>query len=270
MPAALSALSADGGTVSFTSAATNLASVDKTHRDIFVKNLATGAVVLASSSAAGVRGNQDSYDSTLSADGKRVAFTSEAKNLVSGDDPGTTDVFVKDLVTGAVVWSTVGASAQRSAGFDPSLSADGKRVAFTSSATDLVPGDTNGSADVFVKDLVSGKLTRVSTRATGVQAVEGSSAPAISGDGRRVAFASTAPDLVPGDENYEEDVFVKTLSTGAIRLVSTTTGGGQGDGGSGLPAVSQGGRKIAFLSFATNLVRRDTNRAGDVFVKTTD
>ncbi len=261
-------LSQHGGKVSFTSSASNLTAADKNYRrDIFVKNLASGAVVLASSSAAGVPGNQDSYDSSLSADGKRVAFVSEAKNLVPGDDGSSTDVFVKDLATGAIVWSTVEASAQRAVGSDPSLSVDGKRVAFSSDATDLVPGDTNGTTDVFVKDLVSGALTRISTNAAGVQAVEGSFAPAISGDGRRVAFASSAPDLTSDDENYEEDIFVKTLSTGAITLVSTTTGGGQGDDGSSLPAVSQGGRKIAFLSEATNLVRADTNNAGDVFVK---
>src|SRR5262249_44994888 len=131
-------------------------------------------VALASSSSptpVSLIGNGDSEISSMSADGRYVAFYSSASNLVPGDTNGSADVFVKDLLTGSVVRASTDAAGAQ-ANFDsysPTLSADGRYVAFYSSASNLVPGDTNGSADVFVKDLLTGSVVRASTDAAGAQ-----------------------------------------------------------------------------------------------------
>src|SRR5438132_1692287 len=152
------------------------------------------------------------------------------------------------------------------------LSADGRFVAFDSAATDLVAGDTNGVSDVFVHDRQTGTTERVSVASDGTQGNNASSYPALSADGRFVAFDSDATNLVAGDTNGATDVFVHDRQTGATERVSVTSGGGtQGNGNSGgffaFPALSADGRFVAFQSDATNLVTGDTNGATDVFVQ---
>src|SRR3954451_1628681 len=146
------------------------------------------------------------------------------------------------------------------------VSADGRYVAFYSSATNLVPGDTNKARDVFVRDTKAGMTTRISVAAAGTEADGNSFEPAISADGRYVAFHSDASNLVPGDTNGADDVFVKDRQTGATTRVSVNTAGAEADGGSYTPAMSADGRLVAFLSDATNIVPGDTNQARDVFV----
>src|SRR5437762_758323 len=156
------------------------------------------------------------------------------------------------------------------------LSADGRFVAFDSAATDLVAGDTNGVSDVFVHDRQTGTTERVSVASGGAQG-NGSSGligfafpPALSADGRFVAFVSAATDLVAGDTNGVSDVFVHDRQTGTTERVSVASGGAQGNGNSGgffaVPALSAAGRFVAFQSAATNLVAGDTNGTTDVFV----
>ncbi|HMJ31064.1 MAG TPA: hypothetical protein VK512_20330, partial [Xanthobacteraceae bacterium] len=158
-------------------------------------------------------------------------------------------------------------------GSGPSISADGRYVAFRSDASNLVPGDTNGTGDVFVRDLQTGAITRVSTNASGDQGNSASGDPSISADGRYVAFYSSASNLVPGDTNFLADVFVRDLQTGAITRVSTNASGVQGNGGehpsvsSWSPSISADGRYVAFDSYASNLVPGDTNGYADVFVR---
>src|SRR5437773_6921896 len=155
-----------------------------------------------------------------------------------------------------------------SSGF--ALSADGRFVAFQSDATNLVAGDTNGATDVFVHDRQTGMTERVSVASDGTQANNVSSYPALSADGRFVAFQSDATNLVAGDTTGATDVFVHDRQTGTTERVSVASGGGtQGTGNSGgffaFPALSADGRLVAFQSDATNLVAGDTNGATDLF-----
>jgi Tol biopolymer transport system component len=268
-PSLGSSLSADGGRIAFFSNALNLVPGDANGTyDVFVKDLVTGAITLVSVSASGEQGNSFSGEASLSADGNRVAFYAFASNLVPGDANGISDAFVKDLRTGEI--TRVGASAAQAGtvpGEPPSLSADGSRVAFISDANDLVPGDTNGATDVFVKDLRTGEITRVSTSASGEQGNGRSSGPSLSADGGRVAFSSAASNLVPGDANGVSDVFVKDLGTGEVTLVSASAGGEQGNGASADASLSADGKHVAFAGTAGNLAPGDANGTGDVFVK---
>jgi Tol biopolymer transport system component len=148
---------------------------------------------------------------------------------------------------------------------EPSVSADGRYVAFRSSARNLVGGDTNGVDDVFVRDRVAGVTTRVSVDRNGAEGNGASWAPSISADGRYVAFVSDATNLVPGDTNVFRDVFVHDRLIGWTSRVSGGVLGAPGNDDSLHPAISADGRFIAYDSFAGNLVAGDTNRVRDVF-----
>ena len=225
----------------------------------------SGTLTLVSTGANGP-GNGFSLRPVISADGTKVAFESFATTLVAGDTNEATDVFVKDLATGALTLVSTGASGLgNSFSLRPSLSANGTKVAFISNASNLVAGDTNGTADVFVKDLATGALTLVSTGASG-PGNDASDAPSLSADGTRVAFTSSASNLVASDVNDRSDVFVRDLATGALTLVSTGASG-QGNDVSDTPSISADGTRVAFTSFASNLVAGDTNKRGDVFVR---
>ena len=263
---------ADGHLVAFQSTASNLVSWDWNSYDVFVKDLQTGTISRASNSADGTQADDSSFQPSLSADGRFVAFMSLASNLVAGDTNGIYDVFVKDLQTGTITRASAAADGtQGNARSElPSLSADGRYVAFESEASNLVAGDTNGSYDVFVKDLQTGSITRASTAADGTQAMGATysnrASISISADGRYVAFASDASNLVAGDTNGTYDVFVKDLQTGAISQVSAAVDGVQGNYWSHYPAISADGRSIAFMSQATNLVAGNANGWSDGFV----
>ncbi|MGG5809358.1 Calx-beta domain-containing protein [Falsiroseomonas sp. CW058] len=268
--------SPDGGRVAFASAASNLVAGDNGVVDVFVKDLATGAVTLVSREVTpdGMRGSSGLSSPSFSGDGRLLAFASESENLIIGDTNARADIFLARLDTGVVTRvSTTGAGAQANgASFHPVLSPDGTRIAFASSATNLVAGDTNGSVDFFVKDLVTGVVTRVSTTATGAQANgniagNGTARSAFSPDGTKLAFEGSFTNLVPGDTNGIHDIFVKDLLSGAVTRVSTTAAGGQANSASYGPVFSPDGGKLAFLSWATNLVEGDTNAKVDVFVK---
>jgi Tol biopolymer transport system component len=265
-------VSADGRYVAFWSTATNLAPGQSYGgAEIYVKDTLTGVVTLVSCTAAGVPGNSGSFEPSISANGRYVAFISHASNLVPGDTNGMHDVFVKDTQTGALTRASTGGSGEQanSYGYEPSISADGRYVAFWSIASNLVPGDTNENEDVFVKDTQTGATTRVSTSSSGAQGEYSSRLPSISADGRYVAFISCASDLVPGDTNAQWDVFVKDTVTGVTTRVSTDSAGVQGNDEVYGPSISSDGRYVAFQSEASNLVPGDTNGLWDVFVKDT-
>ncbi|HEX5504820.1 MAG TPA: HYR domain-containing protein, partial [Thermomicrobiales bacterium] len=207
----------------------------------------------------------------LSTDGRFVAFVSDATNLVPNDTNGRGDVFVRDRQAGATERVSVDSDGVQANGASDihsvALSADGRYVAFLSAATNLVPGDTNSTTDVFVRDRQFGTTERVSVAGGGAQANNGSTdTPALSADGRYVAFASAATNLVPGVDTICEDVFVHDRQTGATERVSVASDGGQANGCSRDPTLSADGRSVAFRSFASNLVPDDTNGTWDVFV----
>ena len=239
-------VSHDGRVIAFASRATNLVPNDTNGKqDVFVKDLLTGAIRRASVASSGAQGDGDAWMPALSADGRYVAFESGA-------------------TTRASVASN-GAEADAYSNF-AALSGDGRLVAFLSPATNLVANDTNGRQDVFVHDRQTGRTTRESVSSQGVQANDDQYEPKLSADGRVLVFASTSTNLVAQDTNDRQDVFLRDLAAGTTVRVSTGLGGAQSLGDSGGAVVSADGRCIAFASDAPNLVANDTNQRSDVFV----
>ena len=262
-------ISSDGRYVAFESMATNLVNKDTNGAsDIFVHDRETGKTTRVSVRTNGKQGDADSSDPSISSDGRYVAFESMATNLVNKDTNGASDIFVHDRETGETKRVSVRTNGKQGDGDSdfPSISSDGRYVAFESDATNLVNKDTNGKCDIFVHDRQTGKTTRVSVRTNGVQGDADSYSSAVSSDGRYVAFYSRATNLVNKDTNGKRDVFVHDRQTGKTTRVSVRTNGVQGDGDSYSSAISSDGRYVTFESYATNLVNKDTNGAYDIFV----
>ncbi len=213
-------------------------------------------------------GDAGSTFSVLSGDGRFVAFTSRASNLVPGDTNGADDVFLRDRLTGDTVRVSVGPGGVQGNAMSvaPAISGDGLVVAFVSSATNLVPGDTNGRLDVFTHDRTTGVTSRVSVDSLGLESSSDSLAPALSHDGSRVAFASSADDLVAGDTNLTFDIFLRDRTMGVTMRISVDSDGAEANGPSLAPRMSSDGLVVAFHSAATNLVTVDANFSFDVFV----
>jgi Tol biopolymer transport system component len=216
----------------------------------------------------GTQANGDSEEPSISSDGRIIAFISDATNLVAVDTNGVADVFVHDLDTGITVRVSIATSGTQAddEAFTLSLSSNGRFVAFGSFATNLVAGDTNGKVDVFVHDRNTGATVRVSIASDGTQGNDESFSPAISSDGRFVAFQSDATNLVPNDTNNRSDIFVRDRQTGTTERISVASDGIQANGDSISPAISSNGRFVAFSSEASNLVAGDTNNKADIFV----
>jgi Tol biopolymer transport system component len=266
-------ISADGRWVAFDSAPTGLLPGNPAFRaDVFVHDRVLGTTTLVSMAVGGGDGDSSSFKPTISADGRVIAFESASTNLVPGDDlNGTEDVLVHDLRTGTTTRVNVGPGGVQGAGwaYTPSLSADGRFVAFTSQADNLVPGDTNAAWDVFVHDRQTSLTTRVSVGPGGVQTPfrPGStvSVPTISADGRWVVFESDAANLVAGDTNGRDDVFVHDRQTGTTTRVGLGPADAQGNDHAWQPVISADGRFVVFESAASNLVTGDTNGVWDIF-----
>jgi uncharacterized repeat protein (TIGR01451 family) len=211
-----SALSADGTVASFWSVASNLDPADTDSiEDVYVKNLLTGELTLASTSETGIKGDDTSDDASLSEDGTIVAFASFAGNLDGADPDHLQDVYVKNLVTGELTLASTSDTGIKGNldSNSPSLSADGSRVAFRSLADNLDPADIDAVLyDVYVKDLVTGDLMLGSSSDAGTDANDGNGGPSVSADGTRVAFTSVATNLDPADTDlFIPDVYVKEL-----------------------------------------------------------
>jgi Tol biopolymer transport system component len=264
-------ISADGRFVAFYSTASNIVPMDTNGgADVFVHDRLTGVTQIVSVASDGTHGNSTSQDPSISADGRFVAFWSYAGNLVPGDTNSQADVFVHDRQTGETRRVSVTSAQGQSCGDHPSISADGRYVAFQSICTNLVPHDANYWSDIFVHDRQTGNTEIVSVDSSGNQGSGESSSPAISADGRFVAFESTSPELVPGDTNKVKDVFVHDRQTGATERVSVSSSGGQSNDTCGAAScslsISTDGRYVAFQSIATNLVPGDSNNRSDIFV----
>ncbi len=273
-------ISPDGRFVAFQSAATNLVAGDtNSAQDVFLfdRDAAPGSaqrLVLVSVSSGNAQGNAASGGAAVSADGRFVAFDSDATNLVASDSNADADVFLRDLQAGQTTRISVANGGVQATGGDsvnPAMSTDGNIIVFESEATNLVAGDSNGAQDVFVHDRQAGTTTRVSVATGGAQATGASNTVAMSGDGRFVAFQSVATDLVAGDTNGVSDAFVVDRQLNQISRVSVASGapGTEGNGASSKPTISSDGRYVAFESNASNLLAggADSNGVADVFVR---
>jgi Tol biopolymer transport system component len=250
----------------------------------FIRDRAARTTERVSVSTRAVGANHDCASPSVSADGRFVAFSSEATNLVDGDTNRAEDVFLRDVLERTTIRVSVGTSGVQANGpsRSPAISADGRSVAFVSAASNLVDGDTNGVEDVFVRDLAAGVTERVTIATSGAQGsttprmvgrgsdlLFGHSRPAISGDGRYVAFASplaglAANDVAPLDGGRA--VYVRDRRSRTTELVSISDRDAPAAYDAIHPAISADGRSVAFVSVAP-LVAEDDNDLPDVFVR---
>ena len=222
------------------------------------------SVTVDGTPAAGMSGRP-----TISTDGRFVAFSSSAQNLVRGDGNSVSDIFVRDRRTGVTTRVSVDSAGREAnaASGNPSISGDGRFVVFESRATNLVPGDTNGFQDIFLRDLVTGETSRINSPSIFEQANADSFSPVISADGQRIAFDSDASNIWSGDSNGVSDVFELQWGDSFINRISVDPNFREADGRSWGPSISADGRYVSFTSDADNLdLRPDTNHASDVFV----
>ena len=281
------AISGHGRYVAFYSNATNLVDTDTNGQsDVFVRDRCvsdgvpvsncTPTTELVSVATGGTQGNGPSVFPSISADGRFVAFQSQASNLVGDDTNNAADIFVRDrcVSDGAPVAGCTpstervcDATQGNAYSFSPAISADGTVVAFSSAATNLVADDTNGRLDIFVCVRGSGTLERVSVNSAGVQGDGDSILPAIDANGQIVAFKSLSTNLVSNDRNGVVDVFVRDRGAGTTERISVDVNGNDANDFSFPPSLSNDGRFVGFGSFATNLAPDDTNRTSDVFVR---
>jgi Tol biopolymer transport system component len=262
-------ISPDGRYVAFESSANNLVPGDSNNfLDIFVYDRQTNTIERVSVADNGTQSNNNSDYTSISFDGRYITFQSQATNLVPGDTNGVSDIFVYDRQNHSIERVSIADNGTQGDGDSrmPSISYNGRYVTFSSFATNLVPGDTNGAEDIFVYDRQTGAIEKVSISNNGIQGNSNSSRSDISSDGRYVVFESWASNLVPGDSNNFLDIFVYDRQTDTIERVSLNNNGIQGDNNSSYPSISSDGRYVAFESSATNLVNGDTNGQTDIFV----
>jgi len=263
-------ISADGRYVAFQSVATNLVPGDTNGvSDVFVRDRSAGTTVRVSVGAGGAQGDGASQNGRISANGRFVAFDSYATTLVVPATSTIGQVFVRDTSLGTTECVSVGFDGNY--GDDdcanPSISQDGRCIAFESVAANIVPDDTNGVKDIFVRDRLLGATVRASTAADGTQADGYSRNGVVSADGRYVVYDSDATNLEPGLTMTTKNVYLYDRMVGTTERVSVAIGGGAGDGASSNPSISADGRFVAFATSATNLVQLDTNEVADVIVR---
>src|SRR5688500_18014568 len=231
---------------------------------LYVNDLVTGASEIIRYNVAGEAGNSLNVQADISAYGRFVVFSSFADNLVPEPQSSNLQVYLRDRVTGTIELITENAAGQAGDGasVDPSISLDGRFVAFQTNSGNLI-GDGNHESHILVKDRVTGAFERVSATSTGEPADLVSEHPDITADGHFVTFFSLATNLVPGDTNNRRDIFVRDRQTGTVVRVSVSTAGEQGNSESEWPSISDDGLVIAFESSSDNLV---PNANGGIFV----
>jgi Tol biopolymer transport system component len=261
-------ISADGRYVAFVSYADNLVDGDTNGvSDIFVRDNQTNQTSRVSVISLGMQANGPSEAPSMSADGRYIAFASSADNLVGGGTNGAWDVFIHDTQTNQTFRVSVASDGAQGNGdsFLPSISADGRYLAFVSRGSNLVSGDTNDLADIFLHDTQTNQTTRVSIASDGTQANHESWTPSVSADGRYVAFQTDADNLVNSDTNAATDIFVRDIQANQTTRISVASDGTQANRASYGAAISANGRYVALVSYADNLVSGDTNGGRDTF-----
>ncbi len=269
-------ISGDGRLVAFESAATNLEkpnvlgkSTDTNKgRDVFVRDLEGKTTTRVSLKSDAKQATGDSVRPAISADGRYVAFQSDAP-LQADDTNKKSDVYLHDRETNETTRISIGPGGAEGNGgsFSPTMSADGRLIAYWSNATNLIPGDGNKAGDVFVFDRSDGSTVRISLGADEVEGDGMSADPSMSPDGRYVAFWSAAANLVPDDTNEKRDIFLHDRENATVTRVSVADDGTQADGDSFSPNVGAGGGLVAFDSAAKTLVPDDRKTKGsDIFL----
>jgi Tol biopolymer transport system component len=260
-------ISASGRFVAYSTSTPDAAPGDTNGRDdAIVLDRRTGRTELIQYRTDGALGDSDSGATGFSADGRFVVFDTAAYLDPSHDFTHALNVYVRDRAKGTTEQVSLPARfVYKKSSWGGSISANGRLVAFSSNVNSLVPGDTDFFTDVFLHDRERHTTVRVSAPADGSSPSGPSQGASLSADGHRVAFVSSADNLVPGDTNGVADVFVKDLRTGALERVSVAANGTQGDGPAG--TVSLSGGRAAFSSAATDLVPGDTNGVADIFVR---
>ncbi len=261
-------ISADGNTVLMSSNASNLVAGDTNFRfDVFLLNRETITYTRQPLGLSGAQPNGASEAIAMSADGTQVLIYSEASNLTAGDTNGFADMFIWDVPLNKYRRQPLGVGAAQADSYNQpvALSADGNLVLFSSLATNLVAGDTNGTRDVFIWDVNLASYTRQPDFDGGAQPSGGNTPAAMSPDGSTVVFSSNSSSVVPEDTNGLTDMFVWIRATDKYERQPSGFGG-QADGFSVATSVSQDGSKVAFYSEATNLVAGDTNSRTDAFM----
>ncbi|MCC6407788.1 MAG: PD40 domain-containing protein, partial [Planctomycetes bacterium] len=243
--------------------------------DAYWRDRVTGVVKRVSVSSHGMAGNGESYPwstagSMLSSDGRKVFFRSSATNLVRGDTNGMPDMFGHDVLLGRTTRLSVNSAGFQTIGGSndmPAVSPDGRFLAWSSSATNLDPvHDQNGFWDIYWRDNLTGQVLLCSRTPSGMAGNDQSGTPAVSANGRYVAFQSRATDLVASDANGTLDIFRFDTVTGEVLLVSQSSNGAQGNHPSIEPSISGDGSLVTYVSYATNLVPNDDNDTYDVFL----
>ncbi|MFK8067997.1 MAG: FG-GAP-like repeat-containing protein [Gammaproteobacteria bacterium] len=261
-------ISADGRYVVYESLANDILAADtdttltRFDSDIYRYEIATGTTSLVSTGASG-KGNSRSLNASISDTGQYVVFASDANNLGGNFTDGVRDVFLRDMVAGTTIAVTNGTNPGSGSGGltdsqQPTVSSDGSFIAFESYRQNIVDGDTNGVRDVFVYHTLSQTTIRVSVSSNGVEGDGASREPEISSDGRFVVFDSSATNLITGDTNGQNDVFVRDLASNTTTRVSTTSAGAEGTGASTTARISTHGDYVVFSSFSS-LVTADTH-----------
>jgi len=263
-------ISTDGRFVAFDSGADNLVPNDTNRtNDIFVHDRLNGKTEIVSIAYDGSQTDERSDQAAISGNGRYVTFVSGATNLVLGKNTRTLAVYIYDRSTGKtelVERSTAGTIGNGLSG-EPVVTSDGRYIAYTSTSSNLVDGDTNGLTDVFVYDREAKVTSRASVSSSGQETNGNSGTAKISADGRYVVFSSYAINLAPNDTNRGSDVFLHDRETGETKVVSVNTNGQIGSLSSSYPAISADGKYVAFSSFARNLTAGDNNKAEDIFIR---
>jgi large repetitive protein len=252
-------INGDGHFIAFESNASNLVAGDQNGMtDIFVKDLTNQTTERISVSTTGVEADESSYEPSISADGRYVAYYSYATNLVDGVSivPDTSILYIRDRSTQSTIQIN-NADGEPVKGYSIKISANGQYVVFDSPMNNLVPDDFNNNTDVFVYQIQTGQIERVSLTSTGDEVLGGGSGPFISGDGNLIAFTSSSSDYVPGITEYRDRIYLHNRMTGMTELISMGLNGADPDGHSMMPMIGGDGRYIIYESEANNLVEGD-------------